>query len=228
MKAIFTFTFLVTYISSIGQFAIINDKDSFVNVRASPERNSNVLDRLSNGTLIYCFETAGNWINIDYENKRKIVNGYIYKDRCIPVSSFPSFRVTKKLTAAIVLKKDSIEITISKSKFDKTKHKFTYFKNYPDQIQLIDHQQYWGKDGELPTTQFSSIAIKIGQKIITLPKSALQNLYEPSLYTAEANYDTINDVLYIQTMNSDGAGSYLVIWKIEKGVYTNRFIVYGF
>jgi len=29
-------------------------------------------------------------------------------------------------------------------------------------------------------------------------------------------------------MNSDGAGYYGVIWKIEKGVYKSRYIVYGF
>ena len=29
-------------------------------------------------------------------------------------------------------------------------------------------------------------------------------------------------------MNSDGAGSYEVIWKIEKGVYKERYIAYGF
>jgi len=29
-------------------------------------------------------------------------------------------------------------------------------------------------------------------------------------------------------MNSDGAGSYLVIWRIEKGTYKDRLVAYGF
>jgi hypothetical protein len=80
----------------------------------------------------------------------------------------------------------------------------------------------------MPTTQFNKIEIKIGQKIILLPKTALEGLYEPNIYNAEVNYDKLNDTFYIQTMNSDGAGSYLVIWKAAKGVYKERLIAYGF
>jgi hypothetical protein len=42
------------------------------------------------------------------------------------------------------------------------------------------------------------------------------------------NYDNINDIIYIQSMNRDGAGAYGVIWKIEKGIYKAKFIVHGF
>jgi hypothetical protein len=72
------------------------------------------------------------------------------------------------------------------------------------------------------------VLIKVGKKTITLPKSALAGLYEPSISSAEANYDKATDTIYIQTMNSDGAGGYFVIWKIEKGIYQDRLIVYGF
>lgn len=56
----------------------------------------------------------------------------------------------------------------------------------------------------------------------------MDGLYEPSIYSAEVNYDKTNGTFYIQTMNSDGAGSYEVIWKVEKGVYKERLVVYGF
>jgi hypothetical protein len=61
-----------------------------------------------------------------------------------------------------------------------------------------------------------------------LPKAALQGLFEPAIYSAEVNYDIANDTFYIQTINSDGAGSYLVVWKVEKGVYKDRLVAYGF
>ena len=51
---------------------------------------------------------------------------------------------------------------------------------------------------------------------------------ESLIYSAEVNYDAANDTFYIQTMNSDGAGSYLVVWKVEKGVYKDRLVAYGF
>lgn len=80
----------------------------------------------------------------------------------------------------------------------------------------------------MPTTQYEKIKIKIGNKIIFLPKTALEGLYQPSIYSAEVNYDKTNNTIYLQTMNSDGAGSYCVIWKKKNGFYLDRLIVYGF
>jgi hypothetical protein len=47
-------------------------------------------------------------------------------------------------------------------------------------------------------------------------------------YTAEVYFDKASDIFYIQTMNSDGAGGYEVIWKVEKGIYKERLVAYGF
>lgn len=228
MKQLLTLTLLFCFSSSFGQFAIVNDKDSFLNVREDGHQSSKVVDKLPNGNLIYCFENKGTWTNIDYTHKGKEKNGYVYKDRYQLVSNFPALTFYKKTATSITLKKDTFEVTITQGRFDKNKHKFTYVKEYPDQIELIDNKRYWGMDGGMPTTQFESIVIKVGQKRITVPKNALEGLYEPSIHNAEANYDKSNDTFYIQTINSDGAGSYLVIWKIEKGIYKDRLVAYGF
>ena len=228
MKQFLTLIFLCLCSFSFGQFAIVNDKDSLLNVREDGQLSSKVVDKLQNGHLIYCFENNGNWTNIDYVKNGKELNGYVYKDRYKLVSTFPALTVSKKTATSITLRKDTIEVTITQSKFAKKKHKFKFVKEYPDQIELIDNKRYWGKDGGMPTTQFESIVIKVGQKAIKLPKIALEGLYEPSIYSAEVNYDKANDTFYIQTMNSDGAGSYEVIWKVEKGVYKDRLIAYGF
>lgn len=228
MKINLTFTFLFLCFLSFGQFAIVKDKDSLLNVRDGEQQNNKIIDKLPNGHLIYCFENKGNWTNIDYTKKDRELNGYVYKDRYVLVSKFPALTVSKKTNTSITLKKNSIEVVITQSKFDKTKHKFKYVKNYPTQIELIDNKKYWGMDGGMPTTQFENITIKLGQKVILLPKIALEGLYEPNIYSTEVNYDKTTDTLYIQTINSDGAGSYLVIWKIEKGIYKDRLVVYGF
>lgn len=228
MKQFLTFILLLCFSYSFAQFAIVNDKDSLLNVREDGQPNSKVIDKLPNGYLLYCFENKGNWTNIDYTKKGNELNGYVYKDRYKLVSSFSALTVSKKTATSITFKKDTIEVTIAQSKFDKKRHKFKYVKDYPDQIELIDNIKYWGMDGGMPTAQFESIVIKMGQRRIVLPKYALEGLYEPSLYSAEVNYDKVNDVFYIQTMNSDGAGSYLVIWQIEKGSYKDRLVAYGF
>jgi hypothetical protein len=117
---------------------------------------------------------------------------------------------------------------LTQKSFDKTKHKFKYFKDPTDQIELIDNNKYWGRDGGMPETEYQKITVKIGRKTITLPKEATANLFEPSIYNTQVNFDKVRNIIYIQSMNSDGAGAYDVIWKIENGIYKERFIAYGF
>ncbi|GEP97619.1 SH3 domain-containing protein [Chitinophaga cymbidii] len=228
MKYPLTVFLLICFLHSFGQFAIVSDADGFLNVRADGQQNSKVIDKLENGHLIYCFEKKGNWTNIDYTKAAKELNGYVYQDRYKLIADFPEIPITKESENKIVLKKEDIAITISQSAFDKRKHKFTYIKDYPDQIELIDNQRYWGTDGGMPTRQFEKIEIRTGQKTLELPKSALDGLYEPGIYNAVVNYDKVSDTFYIQMMNSDGAGGYLVLWRVEKGVYKDRLVVYGF
>ena len=228
MKQILKFLLLFYFSNSFGQFAIVDDKDNFVNVREDGVQSSKIIDKLKNGHFIYCLDNKGNWTNIDYDQKGEKLNGYVYNDRYKLVSDFPAFKISNTSQNQITLKKDNIEVSIFESKFEKKIHNFKYAKNYPTQIALIDNKQYWGMDGGMPTTQFEKISIKVGQKNIILPKSALEGLYEPNISSAEVNYDEVNETFYIQTMNSDGAGSYLVIWKVEKGIYKDRFVAYGF
>lgn len=212
-----------------AQFAIISDKDGYVNVRKEGKTGNNITDTLRNGHLVYRFEDEGNWCQIDYEKKGKQMYGYIYGDRCVQVSSYTHLPVMKEYKDSIVLKNDSITIIVSQKKFDKSKHNIRYYNgdNQP-WIKLIDNEIYWGTDGEMPKTEYKSIKIKTGSRIITLPAKALKNLYEPSLYNTQAHYDEQSNIIYIQSMNSDGAGGYEVIWKIENGIYKERFVAYGF
>lgn len=79
-----------------------------------------------------------------------------------------------------------------------------------------------------PKKEYKSIKIEINKIKIELPKVALRNLFEPNLYNSKANYNEKEDILYIHSSNSDGAGSYEVIWIIEKIKYKSRIEVYGF
>jgi len=228
MKHYFFFLILIISFNSFGQFAIVNDNDSLLNVREDGSVSSKIVDKLPNGFLIFCFEKKGNWTNIDYTKKDKELHGYIYSKNYKLVSSFLTIPLLQTKDNVVILKKDTIQVKIFQSQFDKSKHKFKFLKDYPNQIELIDNKKYYGEDGGVPKTQFEKVEIKIGQKNIILPKIALEGLYNPNLFNAQVNYDITNDIFYIQTMNSDGAGSYEVIWKIEKGVYKNRLVAYGF
>ncbi|WDF48423.1 hypothetical protein PQ459_08080 [Chryseobacterium sp. KACC 21268] len=89
MKIIASFIFiLIMSQTAFGQFAIISDKDGFVNVRSTAEIGNNICDKLENGFVVYSFEPNGNWINVDYKKKGKELNGYIYKDRIKFITDF--------------------------------------------------------------------------------------------------------------------------------------------
>jgi hypothetical protein len=228
MKKLFTLCLVVSCTTAFGQFAIINDKDGFCNVRSSAGKGDNIIDKLQNGHFVYCFPDSSNWVDIDYSTESKDLQGQVYKSRLKFISDYSRIPVSATPPSAIILSKDSIKVIITEKRFEKARHQFSFYKDAKTQVALIDHNKYWGTDGEVPTREYQSIDIMIGNRRISLPRSAFVNLYEPNLGTTEVNYDRANDIIYIQSMNSDGAGSYEVIWKIEKGVYKKRFVAYGF
>lgn len=228
MKIHFAICFVLISSLAFGQIAIIYDKDGYCNVRSSGKKGNNIVDKLENGHLVYCFETNGNWTNIDYTKNKKELNGQVYKDRLILVSTYQEISIQTNEKSQIILKKDSIEVILAEQKFDQSKHKLTFHKEYKEQLEYIDNKKYWGTDGVIPNIEYKSIEVNIGKRKVVIPKNALAGLYEPTLNNTQVNYDKQNDILYIQSMNSDGAGSYEVVWKIEKGTYKERYVAYGF
>jgi len=204
-----------------GAFAVINDKDGYVNVRKEKSVQSKVLKKLDNNTLIFVLEYDkayyGNWIYADNE-------GYIYNDRVKWIHNFPQIDKGIAKGNTIVFEGKEIQVTLSTEKFDKSKHSFKYHKEYRDIIEKIDGKPFFGTDGNMPKEAYKSIEIKIRGKQVSIPQSAYSDLYEPNLYT-DLNfvyYDKDSNNLYIVANNGDGAGAYMVCWQIEKGVYKGR------
>ena len=206
-----------------GSFAVINDKDSYVNVREEKSVHSKALKKLDNNTLIFVFvydkAHDGNWIYVDNE-------GYIYNDRVKWIEELPKVAKGVEKKNAIHFSGKDIRVTLTSQKFDKSKHSFKYNKEYPDAIEKIDGKPFWGTDGEMPREEYKNIQIYINGKQVFIPKSAYDDLYEPTFYTENNSvyYDKELDSYYIVATNSDGAGAYMVCWQIEKGVYKGRKI----
>ena len=213
--------FVVAQVIEGGAFAVINDKDGYVNVRKEKSVHSKVLKKLDNNTLIFVLEydkaQEGNWIYADNE-------GYIYNDRVKWIHNFPQIARGIAKGNTIVFEGKEIQVILSTEKFDKSKHSFKYHKEYRDIIEKIDGKLFWGTDGNMPKREYKSIEVKIRGKQVPIPKSAYNDLYESSLYIEfnSVHYDKDNDILYIVANNGDGAGSYMVCWQIEKGVYKGR------
>ena len=229
MKFAFAIVLMVTTRSCFGQFAIVMDPDGYVNVRQKPDLSSKIQDSLHNGHFVYCMEAKGNWLNVDYDKNAQDLNGYLYRDRLKLISTYESIPLTTSDSRTDPsFSKDTISITVATQRVAQGKYHYSYSKQNPTQIELINGKQYWGMDGEAPTREYRSITIHLGTRTIELPRIALSNLFQPSEYHTKVNYDRQNDILYISSENSDGAGGYSVVWRVEKGEYSDRYITHGF
>jgi len=242
MKKVFLFTVLSLCSAVVfAQFAIVSDKDGYVNVRSSPEiKKDNIIDTLHNGSLVYVMEDLNkeNWKNIDFKGR---LNGYVYENRIKYISDYQIIPqiFTNYLSSPyefndsvgkIIFSNKTIEVEIKTRKFDSSKHTITYAHDGGEWVFVykIDGKNYWGSDGIIPEYEYEYISITINDSKYFLPNKAIKNLFAPNFYWTKANYDKENDILYIQSMNGDGAYGYVVAWKIEKGIYKERLIIYGF
>ena len=228
MKKLFlTFLFFCQFAFVHAQeeaFAVINDKDGYVNVRKGKSAQSKVLKKLNNKTIVFVYNydkaTDGNWIYTDEE-------GYIYNDRVKWIHKFPIIAKGIAKGNTIVFEGKEIQVVLTSGKFDKSKHSFEYFKDSSTGIEIIDDAALlYGNDGKIPTTEYRSIEVNIHGKQVSLPKDAYSDLYEPTFRTDHnfVHYDKENDILYIVANNNYAERPYKVCWQIEKGVYKERKI----
>lgn len=233
---VFLLALLLTQCAT-AQFWLVYDKVGYVNVRHASDTKSRIVDTLNNGHIVYFLDgkPAGDWTKIEYTRRDKSGSGYIYHHRLKSIADYDSIPLLDHNEHTATCARDSVKVVVTQQKFDRGRYRFTYNhvdqheKNIADrQIIKINGKQYWGTDGDLPKREYKSIVIFVGNRKIVLPHSAIDNLFEPTIWYTEVHYDRINDVFYIRSQNSDGAGAYDVVWRIVKGVYTDRDIEYGF
>jgi len=214
---------------TFAQFAIVSDKDGFVNIRGTKDFGDNVKEKLDNDQFVYILEAKDDWAYIFYmKNSQLVRNGFVYRDRLKVINDFSSIPLVSTKEQEVVFTKGETTLTVSAKKFYREEHDFTFYKENTEQIQYIDGLPYMGTDGEFPNSEYASIEVKIGSDQFTFPAEAIRNLYEVRLADTKVNYDSNNDTIYIQSMNSDGAGAYEVIWRVVKGVFKDRYIASGF
>ena len=204
-----------------GDYAVVKDKDGYVNIRAKESVKSKIVGTLPNNTLVYEFLdeefNPSNWVHID--------SGYVHKSRLKMIGEFPSIGKGKEQGNSITIAGKGISVTITTQKFDKTKHKITKKKHKYYEELIIDGKRAQGADF-IPENHYKSIVVNINGKNVSIPKSAYDDLYEVWVYpyNNEVYYDKEDDVLYIFVRCGDGANAYKVCWQIVKGEYKTRII----
>ena len=206
-----------------GDYAVVKDKDGYVNIRAKESVKSKIVGTLPNNTLVYGFFdkefNPTNWIEVD--------KGYVHQSRLKKIFDFRAIEGKVQGNSVVYDDKD-VKVTITKQKFDKTKHKITKKKHKEYSEYIIDGKSAQGLDGDLflPEDHYKSITVTINGKNVSIPKSAYDDLYEVAMYTDNnaVYYDKEEDTIYIIAHNGSGAFSYEVCWQIVKGEYKTRII----
>jgi len=224
MKVLLTIFTCILFQSSYGQFGIIADKDGFINVRNSPNVSNNVIDKLTNGQIVFCLEAEGEWRPTDYDLNSQNKSGYIHNSTVKFIDEFDKVPYDKLTDSTVTFKMDSIRLIITKTKFNPKNNKLQYHngdvsKNEMSFLEKINGKEIWGTDGNIPRNQYEQFTLTLGKDTIHLP---IDNLFEPNLDYTTVNIDTKNKTIYISALNSDGAGGYAVLWLIENGIFKQR------
>ena len=184
MKYLFILLFLLTTNAfaqgPLGDYAVVKDKDGYVNIRAKENVKSKIVGTLPNNTLVYGFFdkefNPTNWIEVD--------KGYVHQSRLKKIFDFRAIEGKEQGNSIIFDDKD-VKVTITKQKFDKTKHKITKKKHKEYSEYIIDGKSAQGLDGDLflPEDHYKSITVTINGKNVSIPKSAYDDLYQVAMYT---------------------------------------------
>jgi hypothetical protein len=206
-----------------AQLGIIKDADGFCNVRAEPNTQSKIEDTLTNGRFIYHLqndETKNNWLLVDYHKGKDQCSGYIHRSRIVFIKDLTPFQKVLGSDSVLKAKLNDMWVTIKAGTFVKTGRKIldkTPSGEYRN-IVAIDGKMPWGTDGRMPRSEYKSIQFKSGTHTLNFPKSNFNDLFEVSgVDNTIVGYDTTTGKVYIEAGNSDGAGSYEVVWIINNG-----------
>ena len=204
----------------IGDYAVVKDKDGYVNIRAKENVKSKIVGTLLNNTLVYGFfdkeYNPTNWIEVD--------KGYVHQSRLKRIFDFRAIEGKVQGNSVIFDDKD-VKVTITKQKFDKTKHKITKKGQGSYEQLIIDGKEIiYGWDGSLAQDHYKSITVTMKGKNVPIPKSAYDDLYEISYFSSSIYYDEEAEALYIYAVNGEAGLAYQVCWQIVKDKYITRII----
>ena len=204
----------------IGDYAVVKDKDGYVNIRAKENVKSKIVGTLLNNTLVYGFfdkeYNPTNWIEVD--------KGYVHQSRLKKIFDFRAIEGKVQGNSVVYDDKD-VKVTITKQKFDKTKHKITKKGQGSYEQLIIDGKEIiYGWDGSLAQDHYKSITVTMKGKNVPIPKSAYDDLYEISYFSSSIYYDEEVEALYIYAVNGEAGLAYQVCWQIVKDKYITRII----
>lgn len=228
-------TAALSFQCSIAQFAKIVDQDGYVNLRKQADTKSSIVGKINSDEIVYIFSPEDgnkNWLNTDYTDKNgETLSGYIHSSRIQYIESYESVPAVSVSENKAVFNSKKMTVTIESEPFNYKENKkyfsTTQYNGYKVEDQFKG-QQIWGTDGTIPQTHYKSISVNMGGKTLQVPQKELENLFNINTEFAACYFDSKSETLYISMVNSDGAGGYAVLFRIEKGEYKGKTVIMPF
>lgn len=227
---------------TLGQLAIIQDEDGYVNVRKGASTKSEIVNRLFYGDVfLYLEEQGENWyqvyFSLDEKDAKKSAfyskirkekgsiarQGYIHKSRVLPIDELVDIADRQSGNDIVSLRNKEIEITFYLRNFLPENHKISYHKDNPAFISQIDGKWPRGVDGGVPTREIHQIEITWAGRHVEIPRSDYLDLFQPS--KQGISLKKYKGFTYLTMLgNSDGAGGYDCVWIFKDGMYMGRYV----
>ncbi|KAA3440545.1 hypothetical protein [Rufibacter hautae] len=208
---------LLSSVLAEAQVAIINDKDGFTNVRKQPNGQAEIIYRISSNEVFWygTEEDNGEWITV-YIPKNKFsfsstqpdyLQGFIHKSRLLHLEKVRPYKGSDFSFEYVIA-----PFNLKNRIVDKQKDKW---------VTEIDGRPVWGTDGNFPKTQVKAVKVKIAGQLVSISKAFYEDIYEcTNTFKIYQNGDTY----FVYQWNSDGAGSYQIVWVFTKAGLKQRLV----
>lgn len=227
----FLFFIFISCNALAQNFAFVQDKDGFSNIREMASLNSKVTNTVKNQELVRCVSTDES-PKFCYINSSLGKNGYIYKDRLNFFKGYGKLKLSKYKGSEVNFNGGDLEVLIKANQNIGNKN-FKILKNKSGKKLYLNGNEIYGTDDSLPNHNFSqidSILVKTKKYKILIGKEDLQGLFFPTdgldKYNELADFQIfyMKDKIYIlNTFNNGGAGEYNIGFYINDGKVLGKY-----
>lgn len=202
----------------LDSLRVVEDPDGHANLREGPSLKAKVVGQVASGGVVAIEpELKDGWARLFGQDAREKPR-YIHASRLRPVKSW---KQTVAGGTSGRVSHAGMEVKVSAAPFVASEHQIT--REAQGGVK-VDGEWPWGQDGGMPRRSLALAVTQNGQAV-TVPKAAVQNLFEPGLESLTLlTAGHAGGPVLVVMLNGDGAGGYCVVWAFQQGSYRGRAV----
>jgi len=214
-------------IISFCHFAIIVDKDGYLNVREQPGISSKIIGNAKVGEVVFILDDSKkDWLLIKFKVEGGNNNtGYVHRSGIKFINTFEQIPAADYDEDFVNFTLKDITVNIKTERFDYQLNRGDFSKDFKG-FYKYKGKFMLGTDGQIAGAimHYKSIILRIGEQIVKIPSRDFEDLFNPNNQYSECYFNKSDDTLYLHFSNSDGSSSYFVLFIIQNGILKERRI----